>query len=65
MPFLCIGNRIRVEKRKENIFKVHQFVSPSMCFGLVQKTATVPLAHSSGVAAIVMKVFIVFVTRAL
>lgn len=35
-----------------------------MCLGLVQKTATVPLALSSGAAAIVMKVFIVSVTRA-
>ena len=35
-----------------------------MCLGLVQKTATVPLALSSGAAAIEMKVFIVSVTRA-
>lgn len=64
MPVLCIGNWIRVEKRKENIFKVHRFVSASMCFGLVQKTSSVPLAHSSWAAAVVMKVFTVFLTRA-
>lgn len=74
MPLLCTGNWIRDEKRKENIFKVHSFISSFTRSGLVCSESLccaswIPggrtlLTHSSGEANTLMRGLIMFLTNA-